>query len=130
MSKTFKCWRYSDDLDKSVTKNARDTKTAYAIWVRDGLEPDEQYLGKSTNQADPDMKIGVTLLERMIMEIKCFVWTGKHLDVKGVTFCTGSRYSDGFVPYVDWYSGGREVLVDWCNLDYSGSDYGLRSVVS
>ena len=130
MSKAFKCWRYSDDLDKSVTKNTRDTKTAYAIWVRDGQEPDEKYLGKSTNQADPNMTIGVTLLERMIMEIKCFDWTGKHLDIKGVTFCTGSRFSDGDVPRVDWRSDFQEVRVGWCDLGYSNSVYGLREAVS
>lgn len=130
MSKAFKCWRYSDDLDKRVAKNARDTKAAYAIWVRDGAEPDEQYLGKSTNQADPDMKIGVTLLERMIQEMMHFDETGKYLDSKSVTFCTGSRDSGGKVPYVRWDSGDQDVHVFWCGLDYAGAKFGLRSAVS
>lgn len=130
MSKAFKCWRYSDDLDASVTKNVRDTKVTYAIWVRDGIEPDEKYLGKSTNQADPDMKIGVTLLERMLHEIMYFDETGKHLDIKGLTFCTGSRNSDGHVLSVDWRSDDREVQVDWYRLGYSGSKFGLREAVS
>lgn len=128
MSKAFKCWRYNDDLDAKVPKNIRDTKTAYAIWVRDGVEPDEKYLGKSTNQADPDMTIGQILLERMIHEIVFFDETGNHLDIKGVTFCTGSRHSDGYVPGVHWYDG--KVRVYWCSLDYSDSDYGLREAVS
>lgn len=128
MSKAFKCWRYNDDLDAKVPKNIRDTKTAYAIWVRDGVEPDEKYLGKSTNQADPDMTIGQILLERMIHEIVFFDETGNHLDIKGVTFCTGSRDSGGNVPCVDWL--GSEVRVGWCGLDDSRSDYGLREAVS
>ncbi len=128
MSKAFKCWRYNDDLDAKVPKNARDTKTVYAIWVRDGVEPDEKYLGKSTNQADPNMTIGVTLLERMIHEIVYFDETGNHLDIKGVTFCTGSRHSVGIVPCVDWDDG--RVRVHWCDLDGSDSDCGLREAVS
>ncbi len=130
MSKAFKCWRYSDDLDVIVTKNARDTKVAYAIWVRDGVEPDAEYLGKSTNQADPDMKIGVTLLERMIHEIIFFDETGKHLDIKGVTFCSGSRNSDGYVPYVYWYSDGQKVSVYWYRLDNSLDADGVRAAVT
>lgn len=130
MSKAFKCWTYNDNLNKAVPINIRDTKTAYAIWVREGLEPDEKYLGKSTNQADPGMNIGVTLLERMIMEIQSFDWTGKHLDVKGSTLCTGSRCSDGRVPCVGNASDDRGVMVHWyssCNTD---SIYGLREAVS
>lgn len=130
MSKAFKSWRYNNDLDASVTKNVRDTKTAYAIWVRDGVEPDEKYLGKSTNQADPGMTIGVTLLERMVHGILFFDETGTHLDIKGVTFCTGSRYSDGSVPYMDWYPDGSGVRVGWCYLGHSDGEFGLREAVS
>ncbi len=130
MSNAFKCWKYADDLDKAIPKNARNTKNAYAIWVRDEVEPDTQYLGKSTNQADPNMTIGVTLLERMIHEMIYFDETGKHLDIKGVTFCTGSRYSAGSVPFVDWGSGGQWVRVLWCCMDCSLSGFGLRSAIS
>ena len=130
MVREFNCWRYSDDLDKSVTKNVRDTKVAYAIWVRDGAEPDEKYLGKSTNQADPDMKIGVTLLERMIHEIIFFDEKGLHLDIKGVTLCTGSRSSDGFVPRVFWALDYQQVYVHWSRVDNSYATYGLREAVS
>lgn len=128
MSKAFKCWRYKDDLDKAIPTNARTTKTAYAIWVRDGVEPDEKYLGKSTNQADPTMTIGVTVLERMIHELSYFDETGNHLDIKGVTFCTGSRYSDGGVPSMFWF--GSKVQVGWYSLGCSYSDCGLREAVS
>lgn len=128
MSKAFKCWKYANDLDASVTKNARDTKETYAIWVRVGVEPDEKYLGKSTNQADHDMKIGMTLLERMLLELGYFDETGKHLDVKGWTLCTGSRDADGYVPYVRLYVG--KVHVDWDFPDGSGSRCGLREAVS
>lgn len=128
MSKAFKCWRYNDDLDAKVLKNARDAKLSYAIWVRVGAEPDEKYLGKSTNQTDPNMAIGQTLLERMIHEIVFFDETGDHLDIKGITFCTGSRDSDGSVPYMHW--SGKDVKVYWFYLYHSRSGYGLREAVS
>jgi len=128
MSKAFKCWKYADDLDASVTKNSRDTKETYAIWVRVGVEPDEKYLGKSANQADPDMKIGMTLLERMLLEVAYFDETGKHLDVAGWTLCVGSRDADGYVPSVGLFGGW--VYVDWYGPDYSGARYGLREAVS
>jgi hypothetical protein len=128
MSSAFKCWKYADDLDASVTKNTRDTKSAYAIWVHDRVEPDVQYLGHSTKQIDPDMTIGVTLLERMIMEIAYFDFQGKHLDIKGITFCSGSRNSDGFVPCVSFFDS--KVDVGWYDLDESFSDCGVREAVS
>lgn len=128
MSKMFNCSKYANDLDASVTKNARDTKETYAIWVRVGVEPDEKYLGKSANQADPDMKIGITLLERMLLEIVYFDETGKHLDVVGWTRCTGSRASDGDVPDLGWNDG--EVHVSWDYPGHSVSRFGLREAVS
>jgi hypothetical protein len=38
----------------------------------------------------------------MVLETKYFTETGKYLDEKGVTFCTGSRSADGYVPRVCW----------------------------
>lgn len=124
----FPKWRYSDDLDKAVPTNKRTATESYAIWVLAGDEPDAEFLGKSTNQADPSMEIGMTLLERMIFESKYFAETGKHLDVKGVTFCSGSRHSGGYVPGV-YFSTDGEVGVGWCNLDGSRSESGVRRAV-
>lgn len=128
MKALFACWRYMDDLDKSVTQNARDTKKSYAIWVLDEVEPDTEFLGKSTRQADPDMKIGVTLTERMIHEIDFFSEIGKHLDVKSATFCSGSRNSDAGVPSVYLNTHG-EVSVIWYNLGCSDAERGVRRAV-
>lgn len=124
----FKSWRNNEDLDKAIPKNARTASDHYAIWVYNGVEPDEEYLGKSTRQADPDMKIGMTVLERIIFEIKYFSETGNHLDIKGVTFCSGSRGSDGRVPDAYWYDD--EFRVGWSGLDYSRSTDGIRSSVT
>lgn len=125
----FTSWRYNDDLDAVVTKNIRNTESHYVIWVRNEVEPDQEFLGKSTRQADPDMKIGITLLERIIFEIKYFTETGNHLDVKGITFCSGSRNASGGVPNACLDSDG-EFGVDWNGLVGSGGGCGIRSAVS
>ncbi len=127
--KLFPSWKYYGDLNKEISKNIRDTSSHYAVWVRDEIEPDTEFLGKSTREADPNMKIGITNLERIIFEIKYFSETGKHLDVKGITFCSASRDADGDVPgaYLD-SDGGFKVSYD--SLDNSDPEYGIRSVVS
>jgi hypothetical protein len=126
-SKLFPNWRYKDDLDKAIPANIRNTQNSYAIWVKDGVEPDVEFLGKSTREADPDMKLGITVLEGIILEMKYFLEIGNHLNVKGVTFCSGSRSSDGNVPCLYWSS--VKFSVYWYFLGNSDSDYGIRLAV-
>ena len=124
----FPKWKYTDDLDKAVSQNVRTADDSYAVWIRDGMGPDQEFLGKSTREADPEMKIGITLLERMILEAKYFSETGENLDKKSLTFCSGSRYSVGAVPCV-CFDGGR-VRVYWNFLDNSDAACGVRRAVS
>jgi hypothetical protein len=125
---TFPKWRVSEDLDAYFPTHSRLPTEHYAVWVQDSIEPDAIHRGKSTRKVDPDMKIGITVLERMIFESKYFDETGNHLDVKGLTFCSGSRSADGHVASVDLLSDG-EVYVFWSDLDSSNSNYGVRSAV-
>jgi hypothetical protein len=102
-------------------------KEATERYFLDSVEPDEVTLGKLAREADPDMK-GITLRERIIMEIDYFKKTGKHLDIKGLTLCSGSRYSDGDVPCAFWFGDGFKVR--WYHLDCYDSGYGIRSAVA
>jgi hypothetical protein len=131
MGQLFKCWKYMDNLDVAVPpkKNARTTENHYAVWVHDGAEPDEEFLGKSVREVDSDMKIGMTLLERMTLELKYFVETGKHLDIKGGTRCSGSRYSGGGVPDVSWNPNDGTVFVYWSNVGSASGGWGFRRAV-
>ena len=122
-------WKYSEDLDAVVTKNARTSGESYFIWVQGGLEPDAAYLGKSTRDADPDGLIGETLLERLVHGSVRLVETKQHLDEKGITLCSGSRGSGGGVPYVDWYSADRKVFVGWYDVGDADPGDGLRQAV-
>lgn len=130
MEQLFKCLKYADNLDTAVPTKARTTESHYAVWVRDGVEPDAEFLGKSTREVDPDMKIGMTLLERMTLELKYFTETGKHLDIKELTFCSGSRNSDGGVPCVCWHPYDGAVGVRWDYVGRTNSGWGVRRAVS
>jgi hypothetical protein len=127
----FKCWRWmNDDLDKKVTWNERDAKNgAYAIWVKDEVEADEELKNLSANNIKAKSIITETLAERLIYELKFFDETGSHLDINSWTLCTGSRYDDGNVPYVFWNSGD-ELCVDWCYPDDARGVLRSRQVVS
>lgn len=127
----FKCWRYSDDLDKSVTKNDRTPTKDYAIWIRNGrIEADEELKNLSADDLAKKEIAGITLLERLLYELFYFWKTKKHLDIDNVTLCSGSRGSGGDVPSVDWDPDDRGVDVYWFYPSYSDSDLRARAVVS
>jgi len=124
--KTFGAWKWTDDnLDKIVTSDRSAKDGAYAVWVKANIEADEEFKNLSANDLKKQNHIGITLEERMLLEIFYFAETNNHLDISNWTLCTGSRFSDGGVPSVDWYSVGREVSV----LGYGPDDAidGLRS---
>jgi hypothetical protein len=126
----FDCWRWTDDnFDKIVAYNERDAKSGpYAIWIRDEEEADEKYKNLSVNQIKGMNIKTETLAERFIHELKYFQETGKHLDIKNITLCSGSRDGDDYVPIVDWdYDGFR---VDWCDLGGRGGHLRVREAVS
>lgn len=127
----FQCWRYTEDLDVTITQNDRTPTTDYAIWIRDGrVEADEELKNLSANQLAEKQISGITLLERLLWELFYFWKTKKHLDIKNVTLCSGSRDSGGTVPSVYWGSGSRRMYVSWCSPSRSDSDLRARAVVS
>ena len=121
--KKFDVWAYVDNLDRDVNKNDRIAGKTYAIWVRDRAEADKELKNLSANDLKKIYINGITLLERLVYELKYFDETNQHLDIKYITLCSGSRRSDGCVPGVRWHDGKLDVL--WY---YSGSADGyLRS---
>lgn len=129
MKKKFNVWSYynNEQLDKDFPA----PKEATERYFLDSVEPDSETLGLSTKEAEAKgFTNGITLRERMLLELEYFERTGNHLDIKGVTLCGGSRYSDGGVPRVDWYLDDQEVSVSWYGVDYSFATGGLRSCVN
>lgn len=127
-----KAWKYYDaSLDDAVTKNERSNKDgSYAIWVRDGQEADEIHKNKFAIQVEKEKVFTETCLECLVHGLKFFRETGKHLDVKTITLCSGSRYDGGSVPGVGW-RGFRDGLgVGWYGLGRADGSLRAREVVS
>ncbi len=99
-----------------------------ALWVRASSGPDQAFRNKSLLDADPSL-IGMTLFERVILGMKYFEETGKHLDVNTFTICSGSQMSTrNVVPLVA--CANRKVIISiWSNHSPNPKG-GARSVIS
>lgn len=129
-SKLFPCWRYTDNLD-AVTSDRDPAKLgAYAIWVRDRVEADEELKDKSANMLAKAGIKGMTLPERLALDLKYFKETGQHLDVKNITLCNGSREPDGSVPSAYWDSGYGRMSVYWYLPDSRPEHLRARAAVT
>jgi len=126
-AKHFPCWRYTEDLDKAVFANDRTANAAYAVWFRDRQEADEELKNLSADQLKEQGIPGITLLERLLYELKFWDETKKHLDIQNWTLCTGSRCSDGSVPRVRWRGDG--LGVSWCSSGYHCVNLRSRAAV-
>jgi len=122
----FASWRYTDDLD--TIKSVRTADKTYAIWVRDRIEADEENKNKSGNDCDKEGIKGMTLEERLLLELFYNWRTGKHLDIDNITLCSGSRVPDGGVPSVGFRVDG--VDVSYYAPVSSGGALRVRSAVS
>ena len=121
---------YTDDLDANVTKNDRDpAKGSFNVCFKANIEADSELANKSADTLKAENVNGITLLERLLLEVAYFMATGRHLDEKNVTLCSGSRRSGGGVPRVHWNSGSRrEVYVNWYHAGNSNSNLRARAV--
>ena len=126
-TKAFKTWRYQNDLN-TITDVVKRPDGPYVVWVRDTVEADPDMANKSAEDIEKAGINTMTLKERMMLELKYFDETGKHLDIENWTLCTGSRDSDGNVPIASW-SGGK-FSVNWYYAGYSCSSVRAREAVS
>ncbi|NQU83790.1 MAG: hypothetical protein HQ536_03695 [Parcubacteria group bacterium] len=123
----FPSWKYANNLDKEVIQNDRTSETSYAIRIRDRVEADEELKNLSANQLKEQNIAGITLLERLLYELKYWKETNKHLDIGNITLCAGSRDSGGNVLGVRWHGG--ELFVHWYYPSDAGSSLRSRAVV-
>ncbi len=127
---SFPSWWYKNDLDLAVPpdKDERHPKNGvYAVWVRDRVEADEELKNLSANMVAEKRLKTMTLLERELLELVHFRETGRPLDVKNRTLCSGSRYSDGRVPGACW-SGAFGVF--WRDPSVRRDSLRSRAVVT
>jgi len=128
LKKRFKTWFYTENLDKDIKDDVRTSDKAYAVRFRERVEADEEMKNLSANDLKVKSINSITLMERLILELKYYAETGKHLDISNVTLCAGSRDFDGHVPGVDW-SGGR-LFVDWYHPGIAHDGLRARVAVS
>ena len=128
----FKCWKYtSESLDKIISHEDRSAVGgAYAVWVRERVEADEENKNRPANDLAKINFSGITLTERLIYELKYFDETGNHLDVSNWTLCSGSRHSGGGVPLVHWGSGYSGMFVRYSRPADSHDFLRYRQTVS
>lgn len=130
MRKRFKVWTYIENLDKDITVNVRTSDRSYAIRLRERVKADEELKNLSANQLQEQGVNAITLLERLIYELKYYDETGQHLDVNNLTLCAGSRFAHGQVPDVYWVALGGKLLVCWCDPGYANGGLRARQAVS
>lgn len=93
-------------LDGIVLKDERMPKDdSYAVWVRDSVEPDEEFTNASAEHLRQRGIKGITLLERLLLGLKYHEETGRHLDNETWTLCAGSLHGETIVPRIGASSG-------------------------
>lgn len=134
----FHCWKYTDrNLDEIVfdangleRKYRRSDHETHAVWVRDRVESDDELKNRSADNLANAKIPGITLEARELYELKYFKETGKHLDRRNWTLCSGSQNLSGGVPGVDWCGVDDKMYVDWYRPAYSRGDLCSREQVS
>lgn len=127
----FNAWKWTDkNLDKIIKSDRNQANGPYAVWFRDRVEADEELKNLSVNDLKQKSIQGITLEERLLLELFYFWKTKKHLDISNWTLCSGSRYSDGNVPNVDWIGHDDKLYVYWYHPDYAYDGLRSRQVVS
>jgi hypothetical protein len=116
------------DLDE-VENLVRPPNQAYHLKTKATQESTEGS-NQSATQLWNQKFLGMTLQERLLLEILYFAHTGNHLDQKTWDRTLGSRRRDGFVPGVYWDTGDRGVAVRWHHPAYAQGSWCARSVVS
>ncbi len=79
----------------------------YAVWVKDNIESD-----LSLALDNPNKLLVITLEERLVFELKYFLETGQHLDIRGYTHCINARDAWWNYAVVTWYPGQNRFTVD------------------
>lgn len=120
------CSEENEELDKQFPA----PKKATVRHFRDRVEADEELKNKSANDLEKEGIEGITVRERIIMELEYFERTGGHLDIDNITLCSGSRSRYGIVPIAYWHGGKFHVSVDWYGLGNASGSLRGRQVVS
>ncbi len=129
MRKRFNVYLYAECLDASVTKNDRIPNDTYFVLFNKNIEADKDFKNISADDLVGQEHKGITLLERLLLEVFCYNETNEHLDIENVTLCSGSRDSFGSVPGVGWHSSFNRLGIHWYGADICHAGLRSRSAV-
>lgn len=118
----FPLWIDGEDhyqTDLFITYHVRIPDQAYMVCTEAVVE--------AGNGFQKDQHLGMTLLERLVLELFFFDKTGNHLDNEAATLCSGSRYIDGGIPMVSWRHN-RGLWVQWHPPDVLNNETTVRSI--
>ncbi len=120
----FNCWKSTNSsLDEAIGHEDRTAKNgAYAVSVRERIEPDEELKHRSANDLVNMEIAGNTLTEALVYELKYNDETGLHLNLVNWNLCSGSRISGGRAPYVYRDASDGDVGV-YCTSPSFAYDY-------
>jgi hypothetical protein len=123
----FRVWEGIQIEDFPSTEKRPDGD--YLILVRDNVEPDREWLDKTSDEMANTETPFLSIEERSLFEAYYFFKEKKHLDIKGWTRCPRSRNSAGGVADARWISGGGGFRVGCRDPDSRGPDAGGRAAV-
>ncbi|TSC94809.1 MAG: Uncharacterized protein CEN87_343 [Parcubacteria group bacterium Licking1014_1] len=108
--------KYIKNPDIEINHNDRDPNKcgSYTISFKRTVEADEENRNLSADDLKKKSVKGITLLERLLLELGYFISTSQHLDVESVTLCAGSRHKNGDIPRVCSRFGILRIYVCWC----------------
>jgi len=109
----FEVHAYADNLDRDIYLcDPCPENGSYAVWLCDRPEAEERLDYGSLKVLHRAGVRGISLIERLVYELKHFNNTGQHPDVGDATLCGGSWHPDGLLVDVYWLEStlcvGRE----------------------
>ncbi len=122
---------YKVELNRDVVSDRDASQGSYGARFIKSVVADPDLASKSASLLKTEEVKGITLLERLLLELGYFLSTGKHLDdVNTMTLCSGSRYLDGRVPTVSWHQLDKKLYIGWNNVDDTLPDLRARRLIT
>lgn len=128
--KNFNLGLYNESLGSLVIKNERTSKDGdYIVFFNKNIEADEEFKDFSAKELQEINHHGITLIERLLLEVLYFNETKKHLDINNITLCTASRGPNNRVFIAHYISICNEFRVSWFDLDNYGEYLRSRALI-
>lgn len=101
----------------------------YSFLIRNTIEADSVHRNKPVLSFQEQKLRGITLLERLVLELFFWYQNQKHLDLSGFTVCSGSRWDNNSVPLIG--VGGvpdGPIRIGYCGLNTREESGAIREV--